>query len=125
MLNWKWDLEIQHNPQELGEPYEIYFFLGAIPSSPSDWRYSNTLLFEPIASRAHNTIKEFRFLNSHLEHHYGKEVKDDDVIPHLHKDLSWRVKRVRTVVRLVTGRISSKYSVMAIRKRSTTRSSSC
>lgn len=82
---------MEFNPKELGEPYELYFFLGPAPSSVSDWRDSPSRLFEPITSHAHSTTTEFRFLNGYLEPH----CKDDDkVIPYLRKNLSWGVKKV-------------------------------
>ena len=98
-LNWMWQLEIRYNPQELGEPYEIYFFLGPVPSSPSDWTYSPSGLFEPIMSHGGTMIREFRFLNGYLEDRCGNEMKDHEVIPYLRKHLTWRVKQVRATTR--------------------------
>jgi hypothetical protein len=96
-LKCDWDLEIQYNPRELGEPYELYFFIDSIPSSPSDWRTSPSRLFEPISSHAHNTTTEYRYLNGYLEELCKDKLEDDDVIPYLRKHLLWGVKKVRTI----------------------------
>jgi len=93
-LNCDWELVIQYNPKELGEPYELYFFLGPVPPSVGAWRDSPLRIFEPITSQAHHTTTEFRDLNGYLEHHYGDNLKDDDVISNLRKDLSWAVKKL-------------------------------
>jgi len=92
-LDWDWELEMQFNPKELGELYELYFFLGPVPSSVSDWRTSPLRLFEPITSNAHDTTTEFRLLNGYLEERYEGELGDNDVIPYLRKNLSWGVKK--------------------------------
>ena len=96
-LNWEWELEMQFNPKELGELYELYFFLGPVPSSVSDWRDSPSRLFEPITSHAHTTTTEFRYLNGYLDEHCrGTDtLVDDGVIPYLRKNLSWGIKKVR------------------------------
>ena len=98
-----WQLEVQHNSRELPGPgfLEFFFFLGPVPSSPSDWDDCSTLIFEPMGSQSQDTVKEYHSLNGYLKHRYGKEVKDDDVVSLLRKDLSWRVKKVRsTLLRL-------------------------
>ena len=86
---------MQFNPKELGEPYELYFFLGPVPSSVSDWRGSPLRLFEPITSHAHTTTTELRLLNGYLDEHCKEKLGDDGVIPYLRKNLSWGVKKVR------------------------------
>ena len=93
-LNWDWGLEIKYNPRELGNPYELYFFLGPVPPSIANWRDSPLRLFEPITSQAHETTTEFRDLNGYLEKHYGDNLNDSNVIPSLARDLSWGVKKV-------------------------------
>src|SRR5258708_4856107 len=95
-LNWEWDLEIQHNPQELGEeePYDIFFFLGPVPPSPSEWQHSPSRLFGRVVSYADSTTTEYRFMNNYIKDRGGSEQKDDDVVPYLRKHLSWRVKKV-------------------------------
>ena len=95
-LNWDWELEIKFNPQELGgDPYQIFFFLGPVPSSPSEWLYAPSRMFEPVTSHIGNPITEYRSINGVLEHHCGREIKDDEVLPYLRKNFSWRVKKVR------------------------------
>ena len=124
-LDWDWELEIQYNPRELGEDlYEIYFFIKPVPPSPSEWRYSHSLLFEPVASNAPHTVTEFRSLNGYLEPRCDGHLRDDDVIPYLKEQLTWRVKKVRGDEdrRSVTSRISSQRSVISMR-RLTTRNS--
>ena len=96
MLGYDWELEIQFNPKELREPYELFFFLGPVPPSVTKWMDSPLRLFEAITSHAHETTTEFRDLNGYLESRYGENLKDDDVIPNLRKDLSWGVKKVRS-----------------------------
>ena len=91
-----WELELQFNPKDLREPYELYFFLGPVPPLVANWRDSPSRLFEPINSQTQETIIEFRDLNGYLEAHYGANLKDNDVIPNLRKDLSWGVKKVRS-----------------------------
>ena len=90
-----WQLELQFNPMELGEPYELYIFLGPVSPLVANWRDSPSRLFEPITSQAYETTTEFRDLNGYLEYHYGDDLKDSDVIPNLRKDLSWGVKKVK------------------------------
>jgi len=92
-LAWDWELEMQFNPKELEEPYELYFFLGPVPSSVSDWRTSPLRLFEPITSQAHDTTTEFRLLNGYLEERCEGKLADGDVVPYLRKHLSWGVKK--------------------------------
>lgn len=94
-LHWEWELEMEFNPQELREPYELYFFLGSAPSSVSDWRTSPSRLFEPITSHAHSTTTEFRLLNGYLKQHCKGRLGDDDVLSYLRENLSWGVKKVR------------------------------
>lgn len=98
-LNSDWELEIQYNPMELEDPYELYFFLGPVPSSVSEWRSSPSRLFEPIISHTHGTISDFRDLNGYLEARCGEDELDDSkVIPYLRKNLSWGIKKVRSTV---------------------------
>jgi hypothetical protein len=92
-LNYEWELEMQFNPKEVEEPYELYFFLGSVPSSPSDWRSSPSRLFEPITSHARTTTTEYRFLNNYLKERSKSKLEDDGVIPYLRENLSWRVKK--------------------------------
>jgi hypothetical protein len=115
MLNWDWELEIQFNPKEIGELYELYFFLGPVPPSVAAWRDSPLRLFEPITSHAHETTTEFRDLNGYLESHYSDNLKDDDVIPSLRKDLSWGVKKVKSH-RAMTSRILFQRSSTSTRR---------
>jgi hypothetical protein len=96
MLSYDWELEIQYNPQELGEQYQLYFFLGPVPPSVADWRDSPLRLFEPVMSHAPETHTEFRNLVGYLENYYGDNLTDDVVIPTLTKDLSWGVKKVKS-----------------------------
>lgn len=99
-LTWDWELEIQYNPKELEDPYELYFFLGPVPSSVSEWRSSSSRLFEPILSQAHGTTSEFRDLNGYLEARCGEDTLDDDkVLPFLREKLSWGAKKVRSTAR--------------------------
>jgi len=93
LLNWEWELEIEFNPKELEDPYDLYFFFGSVPSSPSEWRSSPSRLFGPILSHAHTTTTEFRLLNGYLEEHCGSKLKDDGVLPYLREHLSWSVKK--------------------------------
>jgi len=93
-LTCDWELEMQYNPRELVEAYELYFFLGPVPPSVSDWRDSPLRLFEPIMSHAHSTTTEFRDLNGYLEERCGDTLKDDGVIPYLRKNLRWGAKKV-------------------------------
>lgn len=96
MLVCDWELEIKFNPKELNEPYELYFFLGPVPTSVAKWMDSPLRLFEPITSHAHETTTEFRDLNGYLESRYGDNLKDDDVIQTLRRDLHWGVKKVKS-----------------------------
>lgn len=98
-LDWNWELEIKFKPQELEEAYELYFFLGPVPSSPSNWRDSPSRLFEPITSREETEHTEYRYLNGYLEDRCEGKLEDDDVVPYLRKHLSWRIKKVRPTER--------------------------
>lgn len=98
-LDWDWEMEIKFNPHELEEPYELYFFLGPVPSSPSNWRDSPSRLFEPITSHEETEHTEYRHLNGYIEDHCQGKLEDDDVVPYLRKHLSWRIKKVRPIKR--------------------------
>lgn len=114
-LNKDWELELQFNPRELSEPYELYFFLGPVPPLVANWRDSPSRLFEPITSQAYETTTEFRELNGYLEAHYGDNLKDSDVMTNLRKDLSWGVKKVKSH-RASTSRFSSQCSPTSTRR---------
>jgi len=116
MLLSDWELEIKYNPQELlGDQYQIYFFLGPVPPSAAAWRDSPLRLFEPVWSQANETTTEFRDLNGYLEARYGPNLKDDDVILTLTKDLHWGVKKVKSH-RVMTSGISSQRSSTSTRR---------
>jgi len=89
-LDWEWELEIEFNPQELEHHYELHFFLGPVPSHPSQWRSDPTRILGPITSQAHGTTKEFHFLNGYIEN----KLEDDNVIKYLRDNLSWGAKRL-------------------------------
>lgn len=114
-LSWDWELEIQYNPAELGEPYELYFFVDCVPSSPSDWRTSPSRLFEPITSHAEDTTRQFRFLNGYLEQLTEGKLEDDNVIPYLREHLFWGIMKVKLYC-MMTSRISFQFSATTRRK---------
>jgi hypothetical protein len=95
-LVWEWELEIQYNPKELGEPFELYFFLGSIPpyNSPKDWWEASSRFLTPITSQASTTTSEVHDIKGYLESHCKGTLKDKDVIPYLRKNLSWKIKQV-------------------------------